>query len=425
MSLLDGVYAGTPLNTTELPQATLDIVNKSRVNPLPWNGQFSPQLAQALLRKYGGRQTTVFDPFLGSGTVLLEAGLLGLPACGTEINPAAIKLAQTYQFINIPLSARQLYLSQVSTLLQNSFTQPLPLFQALDPDQWLPKPDKIKSSLLGLSRACEDRLLRQLLETLIVLFDFAQPELTPKRIFTAWHKIVKLVAELPFSSQPIKVSHADARQTPLPAASIDLVVTSPPYINVFNYHQQYRASAEALNWDLLKVARSEIGSNRKHRGNRFLTVIQYCLDMAQVFQELARICRPDARIIFVVGRESRVRGTPFLNGEIVAEVACKVSGFDLLLKQERVFTNRFGQSIREDILHFVPPSYQKKMPLVAARLIARDVLEAAASVASDLAQEDIKLALSQVEKVQPSPIWEAKGNPVAANDPSIALPTWR
>jgi hypothetical protein len=38
---------------------------------------------------------------------------------------------------------------------------------------------------------------------------------------------------------------------------------------------------EVLGFDILKVAASEIGSNRRNRGNRFITVIQYALDMEE------------------------------------------------------------------------------------------------------------------------------------------------
>ena len=94
-----------------------------------------------------------------------------------------------------------------------------------------------------------------------------------------------------------------------------MVLTSPPYINVHNYHQQFRRSTEALDWDVLSFARSEIGSNRQNRANRFLTVIQYSLDMALALRELARVARPGARLILVLGRESFVRGGRFFNGE--------------------------------------------------------------------------------------------------------------
>ena len=60
--------------------------------------------------------------------------------------------------------------------------------------------------------------------------------------------------------------HADARALPVESGSADLVLTSPPYINVHNYNQKYRRSVEALEWDILAVARSEIGSNRQNRG---------------------------------------------------------------------------------------------------------------------------------------------------------------
>jgi hypothetical protein len=406
MSLLAGIYAETPLNTSEIPQADLDIVNKSRSNPLRWNGQFSPQLVQVLLNTYATSGSVLFDPFLGSGTVLLEAGLAGLPASGTEINPAAVTLAQTYRFINAPVELRRFHVREVSKLLQREFLQPLPLFQdpAQNPNRQ--DPEAIKARLVELVLVVEERLQCQLLEGLIVLLDFYKPSLSADKVFTAWKKLTRLVLELPFSQQPVEVFHADARRTPLLGSSVDLVLTSPPYINVFNYHQQYRASMEALSWNVLKVAKSEIGSNRKHRSNRFLTVIQFCLDIAQTFNEMVRVCRPDGRLIFIVGRESTVRGTRFFNGEIVAEVAHRALGFDLILKQERVFLNRFGQSIFEDILHFsLPASDTGRLFLEPAREVAQDVLEAAYSAASDGAKEGIESALTDIDQVRPSPIF--------------------
>ena len=406
MSLLAGIYAKTTLDTSEIPQSDLNIVNKSRSNPLRWNGQFSPQLVQVLLNKYATPGSVLFDPFLGSGTVLLEAGLAGLSASGTEINPAAVTLAQTYKLVNIPVKLRRVHVREIDQLLQHEFLRALPLFQDLGQEPDMQDAETIKSRLVELLLAVEVRLQYQLLESLIVLLDFYQPDLSADKVFAVWKKLTKLVLELPFSQQPIKVFHADARKTPLSDSSVDLVLTSPPYINVFNYHQQYRASMEALSWNLLTVARSEIGSNRKHRGNRFLTVVQFCLDIAQTFNEMVRVCRSNGRLIFVVGRESMVRGTPFFNGGIVAEVAHRALGFDLILRQERVFLNRFGQSIFEDILHFSPPtSSPGTLFLESARKVAQDVLEATHSVASDEAKEGIESALASIDKVRPSPMF--------------------
>lgn len=161
------------------------------------------------------------------------------------------------------------------------------------------------------------------------------------------------ILELPFSNRPICVSNGDARKTSLKTDLVDLVLTSPPYINVFNYHQNYRKSVEALGYNVLEIAKSEFGANRKHRGNRFLTVIQYCIDIALSLKEASRICKDKARMIYVVGRESTVLGYSFCNSELIYRIGTEILGFEFDIRQERVFKNRYGHMIYEDILHFI------------------------------------------------------------------------
>ncbi len=403
--LATSVYQTTPLNTSEISAARLNIANKTRCNPLSWNGQFSPQLVQVLLQAYATAGMQVFDPFLGSGTLLLEAGRAKLAASGTEINPGAIVLAQTYQCINMAPSLRRAHLEQLRALLEQRFPRNLPLFR----DNGSPAIEDeatLKSRLIETLESVDTPLERTLLETLVALVDFYKPGLSNDRILGTFHDLTQHIDALPYSKQPINIYHADARATPLAPASVDLVITSPPYINVFNYHQQYRASMEALRWNLLRVAKSEIGANRKHRGNRFLTVIQYCLDIAQTLSEMARICKPTARLIFVVGRESAVRGTRIFNGEIVAEIANRAMGFEVLLRQERVFLNRFGQDIFEDILHFAPSQNPPEDFLPTARDIAVQVLKTRYDLAPVDARKDIQSAIRNVQTVKPSPIFE-------------------
>ena len=46
-----------------------------------------PEIAKRLIKKYASNDTIVFDPFMGSGVVLLEAVLHGHDAVGLDINP--------------------------------------------------------------------------------------------------------------------------------------------------------------------------------------------------------------------------------------------------------------------------------------------------------------------------------------------------
>ncbi|MCG2769202.1 MAG: DNA methyltransferase [Chloroflexota bacterium] len=397
------IYARTALDRSEISQAALNIEKKCRSNPLPWRGQFSPQLVQVLLDKYAARNAVVLDPFVGSGTVLLEAGRAGLEAFGTEVNPAAVTLARTYRFVNVPVDVRQSCLDGVSALLLDQLPDALPLFsgfaRTLDAES-------IKATLVDLASTAQWSFQRQLVETLVALLDLDKPGLSTGKVFAAWNRLAELVLGLPFSRRRIEVFHADAREIPLPDSSISLVITSPPYINVFNYHQQRRASMQALHWDLLSVAKSEIGANRKHRSNRFLTVIQFCMDMAGALRELSRVCQSDGRLIFVVGRESNVRGTRFFNGEIVAEVAHRTTGLDLILRQQRAFSNRFGKSIIEDILHFVPSSRLPNVSFLGeARAVARETLVAARKRAPETSRSDIESALDKLDQVSPSSVF--------------------
>ena len=341
-------FLGVALDRTAIAQHLLNIDNKRRSNLFPWNGQFSPELIEVLLRTYAPKKGLVLDPFAGSGTVLCEAGTLGLPVLGTEINPAACKMAQIYGLMNLSIGKRKTLALEVEKALQEHLPNREPsLFSANDPatDQ------QVKESLIEIHAAPGDEATRSMLEALIVLLDFYE-EVTDEKIHRTWDKLKARILALPESDSPIRLLNCDARQIPLEDGEADFVITSPPYINVFNYHQKYRRSVEALGWDLLRVAQSEIGSNRKHRQNRLLTVIQYCLDMTDVLRELRRVCKEGSRLIVIVGRESDVRKTRFFNGEIIAALATRCVGFQLILRQERVFMNRFGEKIYEDILHF-------------------------------------------------------------------------
>jgi hypothetical protein len=382
------------LDSRSIPQASLDIAAKERSNPLAWNGQFSPQLVQVLLQAWASRNGLVVDPFLGSGTLLVEAARLDLPCFGTEINPAACALASVYELTTLTPRARAAALAAATHVIDAAAPRD-PLFAT--------RPASAPGeALLAACAAARSRDVRRLLHALIVLLDIGRRPLDADIVGRAWSRLHKIVDGLPYTRASVQLEMGDARQLSCAAQTVDLVLTSPPYINVFNYHQHYRGSVEALGWDALAVARSEIGANRKHRSNRFLTVIQYCLDMAAVLREVRRVLTSEGRAIFVVGRVSNVRGTPFYNGAIIASLATACAGLRLVCRQERVFTNRFGERIYEDILHLVPSAADSLDP----GIVARDVLEDALRRSTPDVAHDLKAALRNAASVEASPLFQ-------------------
>jgi DNA modification methylase len=389
-----GFFENIPLDIKSIDQNLLNISNKYKTNPLPWNGQFSPQLVQVLLNYYSLNKDIIYDPFLGSGTTLLEAGELNKQAYGTEINYAAICLSRIYELINYDFAYR--------VLLVNKFENILIEYGILYADPLFSESKNTASQIEKLVENYSDSEYGILLNCFIILIDFYRKDFSQKWLAIKWSKIKDIIKSLPVSTQKIYAFHEDARKTSLFDSFIDFVITSPPYINVFNYHQQYRSSSEYLNGSVLSSAQAEIGSNRKNRGNRFYTVIQYCLDMALVFIELNRICKNNSRIIFIVGRESSVRKTNFMNGEIVAEIACKCANAKILNKQERVFANRYGINIYEDILHFSSSKYSEN-PMQKARDVANRLLTSVISSTPDESKADLLNAIEKINDIQPSP----------------------
>ena len=402
---LNEAFAATPLDRESLPQGNLDIAERVRTNPFPWTGQFSPQLAEALLVAYAPQAGVILDPFAGSGTALVEAARQGLGACGVELNPAAVLMARVYQMVNLNSAMRAVVLDGLRHRLFDAIGPPHgPLFS----DGICSVPDRaaLEAALIQVWREAATGPAQSIAAALVVLCDFHRAQLDTDTAHKTWLRIERTVRTLPESVPRISVHHADARALPVETGSVDMVLTSPPYINVHNYHQKFRRSVEAMGWNVLAIARSEIGSNRQNRGNRFLTVIQYALDMTLALREMVRVTNTGGRLILVLGRESLVRGARFFNGALVAELAVQCVGLEIERRQERVFRNRYGADIYEDILHFRAASEipDEETSITAARRTAAQVLSATRPVAPPAERAGIDDAMARIDTVAPSPI---------------------
>ncbi|MGL5064906.1 MAG: DNA methyltransferase [Microcoleus sp.] len=386
-----------------IPQESLDIVDKIRSNLFAWRGQFSPQLIEVILNSYCLSNSVILDPFAGSGTVLLEAGMFAFEAYGFEINPAAWIISRTYEFINN--DRRKDTVKILRKLIDREF--PFIIFESSSPVHDLAnKLRRIRNELNEEST--------KLFDVLIIILDLENNIITNECIQSKFADLVNVIEKLPYSEKQIRVELSDARSLPLKNDTIDFVVTSPPYINVFNYHQNYRSSAEVLGWDILKIAKSEIGSNRANRGNRFYTVVQYCLDMADSLREISRVTKDDARIVFVVGNESNVLGVPFYNADIIEKIGVRANLFQRVLRQKREFKNKFGKIIREDIINFINLNnecYKEKETVEKiAREVAFEVLKNGRSSVPPKNYKSLEDAIDKVRDIERTPVLDKKIN---------------
>ncbi|MGB5847963.1 MAG: DNA methyltransferase [Ignavibacteriaceae bacterium] len=72
----------------------IDKRDKSGAHSAGYWGNFIPQIPNQFLRRYTKKGEWVLDPFLGSGTTLIECKRLGRNCIGIELNDEVIKLAK-------------------------------------------------------------------------------------------------------------------------------------------------------------------------------------------------------------------------------------------------------------------------------------------------------------------------------------------
>src|SRR5438105_4388563 len=144
---------------------------------------------------------------------------------------------------------------------------------------------------------------------------------------------------------PTVVKRGDARRLDISDDSIDLVLSSPPYLNAIDYMRcskfslvwmghnvgelrQIRAESigteasteEALQsgWVALLINRLRLSPVLSKR--HYSLLARYVWDMASALTEVSRVLRNDGRAVFIVG-DSTVRGTFIRNSSIVVAVA--------------------------------------------------------------------------------------------------------
>ena len=376
-----------PQSLPKLCPNKLNIVDKARTSRFAWRGQFSPELIEYLLDTLFKDAQSIYDPFSGSGTVLFEASLLGKKSIGSEINPAAWCLSSSIHLNKFSESEKKTLCSQLHIALSEQ---------------------RNVNEILGLVQTTKDEPLKIALTAILLTATGNSTEIDLKKVQKAKNSFINFIHEIHQYSGEANSYLEDCRSTNILSDSIDGVITSPPYINVFNYHQNYRPIMEKLGWFPLNAAKSEIGANRKFRQNRFLTVVQYAQDLGQTLDELARIMKHDAIGVMVVGRESKVLGESFNNSEILEKLLYLHPSFNFISSTERVFVNKFGQSIYEDLIIFRKTSSYEILDVRLSTEIGTTFLKTKLADSKIENQELLTQAVSKSESLQPSPLFNAR-----------------
>lgn len=371
----------------------------------PFPAKFPPQLPQHFIESLTTPGDVVFDPMLGSGTTLVEAQRLGRQAIGCDIDPlarlmAAVKLTPLDPLAAIRAGravlrgARQDYVERRERLeesLAQRFDEPSRKFV----DYWfLPERQLELTALLDRIDQLDEEPLRDFLRVVVSSTIIAKSggvsmardlaHTRPHRVLTKkprsafaefQKKLENNVGGLRRSDdRPRATIHPrPAQRTGVRAASVDLIVTSPPYAN--NAIDYMRAHKFTLVWlgfritdltDLRKryIGHDARGSERNHDlpascrdtieelalvdRRKAEALRRYFTEMGDVLAEMKRVLRPGKATVIVVA-SSVLRGIDVMTHENLAAIGQHL-GFGLaglgvrqLDRDKRMMPARWGR----------------------------------------------------------------------------------
>jgi tRNA G10 N-methylase Trm11 len=91
----EALYAGIDLELSWSEEALPQVERTKHVHSLhPYLGKFIPQLVEVFLRRYFAAGSCVYDPFVGSGTTLVESNAFGADSIGSDISEFNCLLAR-------------------------------------------------------------------------------------------------------------------------------------------------------------------------------------------------------------------------------------------------------------------------------------------------------------------------------------------
>ena len=352
-----------------------DILGRGPIHPFP--ARMAPGIA---LEALGDSKSplSVLDPMSGSGTVLAVARAYGHHAIGVDLDPLAVLLACVW--------TRTVNPDEVSDKAAEVLDRAQLAFDTLTTGRAYPAEsdeetrkfirywfdDYARRQLAALSttiRRVRDDAIRDALwcgfsrliitksagASLAMDLSHSRPhkafDRAPVKPFSRFLSAVEtVVSNCPRAGRgpvgPVAVARlGDARKLDIESGSIDLVLTSPPYLNAIDY---MRCSKFSLVWMGYNVARlreirgesigaeasseqamgtpwvqaliKQLGLAKKLSSRDRGLLARYVLDMGGALAEVSRVLKAGGRAVYVVG-DSTVRGTFIRNSEIVKAVA--------------------------------------------------------------------------------------------------------
>jgi len=317
----------------------------------PYRGKFHPQLIKAIMNiikiPKGG---VVLDSMTGSGTVNIEASIIGINSIGFDMSPFCVLMSRAKNFMleadvekleeyaqNVPALYRRYAKTEAPRTLSEFGISETPAMTKMNMDE---KFDELfllaYLDAMGYSR----RRTRQSLEKLLPVI--------VNRYVQAIRNFALVRDELELKLGKADIRLGDTRKLELNDNSVDGIVVSPPYSFAIDYIDNDRPQLEYLGVDPEDLRRKMVGLIGNTKQER---VKRYFDDMKRIIEEYHRVLKPGKSCAIVIGSNEIQTGG--VRHEVEFEKFAKNCGLILFKKLVRPISG-IGNVMRDEyVLFFV------------------------------------------------------------------------
>lgn len=286
-----------------------------------YRASFKPELPSFFLGKYlGNKKGIVFDPFGGRGTTAVQANLEGYAAIHNDISPMSLYLARSRQQVpSMEKLEKTLHSLDLKKNIKEEkgdedllhFFHKDTLKEIKNLKKLLSEEDSPELRYIGLTALSR---LHGHSNGFFSVYSFPQisiPPLAQKRnnekkgILPDYREIQPRILQkmkrdlkevLPpfyheFSSRNIYTNSSSLDLWELTENSVDLVVTSPPFLDKVNYEED--------NW--LRYWFLDIELEKDQKPSIFATIAGWCEFIQGTLSELSRVVKPGGVVVMEVG----------------------------------------------------------------------------------------------------------------------------
>ncbi len=393
-------------------KSVYEILGRDSVHPFP--ARMAPGLALDIIAECQC-PLRILDPMSGSGTVLAVARSKGHHAIGVDLDPLAVLISRVWTTavdVTAVQDAASIVLEHARSTFASLRTRDAYPRNADSETRQFTRywfDDYARRQLASLATAIErtretairdalwcafSRLIisKQSGASLAMDLSHSRPHRkfrrAPAKPFRKFRSAVDRVTRncideksLP-SSPAARVYEGDARDLELKDHSIDLVITSPPYLNAIDY---LRCSKFSLVWmgysvgELRRLRSTTVGTEvgldadddqeiqrivsdlklqPRLQARQQAMLVRYINDMQRAVRETSRVLIGDGKAVYVVG-ENTVRGT-FIRNALIVEAVASAAGLICIARRSR--------ELAANRRYLPPPSHQSETASLDNRL---------------------------------------------------------